>query len=809
MNLQSVVSRLSELSRDAVYIAETATGTWADLRIVWCNDALETLIGRDRGQLVGRPPISLLGSDPAPGFGQSVHTAFEMGRAFQQNVACQRLDGSTIWIDFELRPVPDLTGGRQYWTGFQRDITEMVASRAQLEAAVDAAELEHRRFEEAVEALPQGFVMLDKDDRLVVFNSKFKEIYANSAPAIERGVTWESIMRYGLENGQYPEAEGREDAWLAERLDRQSRQSRAIERELPGNRFLLIHDVITENDNIVGLRSDITDFRRQQQKLEKQAASLRKAKRQADAAAAEADASKSEALEAAQAKERFLANMSHEIRTPMNGILGMAELLQETPLTDEQALFAETIVGSASALLQIINDILDYSKLSAEKLPLKDDVFSLRGLVHDVIMLLQNQANPKGIELWVDYLPDLPDFFVGDASRIRQILLNLIGNAVKFTPEGHVGIALRHLADSPGAVKISVTDTGIGIPEANLATIFSAFEQVDNATTRDTEGTGLGLAISRELARKMGGGLSVSSIIGTGSTFTVSLSLGLPETAPVAADLSDLSLLSGRSVAVVDDLEINRSALKSWLAFWGASATVYDGPHAVLEDAGFAHRFDAAIIDMNMPQMSGVDLQRALRKAHGRIPLPVILYASRRPDLTVDDMRALGFADCLSKPARPEQLAASLIKALRFGTWAEDRPKRTSQAAPDRTLRRVRILLVEDNATNRLVVCKMLEHTGATVQIATNGKEAVDVFKSSPFDIILMDMSMPVMNGLDSTGLIRRHEAAERLPRSAIIALTANAQSVDAAACRSAGMDDFLSKPVSKKTLIETISRWR
>ena len=349
---------------------------------------------------------------------------------------------------------------------------------------------EQMRIWAAIEAIPDGFVLYDRDDRLLTCNQRYREIYAHSAPAMVEGATFESILRHGLSHGQHLSAVGREEAWLAERLEQHRSAQGTFEQHLEDGRWLRVIDERTPDGGRVGLRVDITTIKDQQVALEE--ARL----------AAEA---------ANRAKSAFLANMSHEIRTPMNGVVGMAELLCDTSLDEEQRLFAETIRSSGEALLVIINDILDYSKIEAERLTLHPEPFDLERVIHEVVMLLQPKAHSRGLDLMIDFDMFLPTRYVGDPGRIRQVLINLVGNAVKFTQAGHVLVRVVGLEAEPGCQQLHVTveDTGIGIPADQLDHVFGEFNQVESEANRKFEGTGLGLAITRSLILRMGGSVWV------------------------------------------------------------------------------------------------------------------------------------------------------------------------------------------------------------------------------------------------------------------------------------------------------------
>ena len=530
------------------------------------------------------------------------------------------------------------------------------------------------------------------------------------------------------------------------------------------------------------------------------------------------------ALEAAQeraeassrAKSNFLANMSHEIRTPMNGIIGMAELLNETPLSDEQRLSAKTIMDSSNALLNIINDILDFSKIEADKIVLLEEPFSLHDLLYDIVMLLKPKAAEKLVEICIDYPDHVPNAFVGDGGRMRQIFLNLVGNAIKFTPKGHVEILVSYdQADTSRGLQIAVRDTGIGIPPSMHQAVFSAFEQVDEKATREFEGTGLGLAITSQLAALMGGEIDLHSTVGSGSTFTVKIALpqadeaddqnigSLPEV--------DLSYFKGKKAIVVDDLQINRRILQQRLVGWGMDVTSLDGPRAFLDFVQKQETADVVILDFNMPEMSGEDLFNAYCAEPTEKRMPVILYSSSDQGGELKRLKELGFADVLMKPAPSSLLARSLARVIGQPFEAQQNgiasaPARTSHV--DHDLTGLRILIAEDNVTNQLVLKKMLSKTGADLAFARNGQEAVDDFQDNKCDVVLMDMSMPVMDGLEATRRIRSWEQEWERPACPIIALTANAMRSDRERCITAGMSDFLSKPVRKAELIEVISRY-
>lgn len=631
---------------------------------------------------------------------------------------------------------------------------------------------EQMRIWAALEAIPDGFVLFDRNENLVICNHRFREIYPESAHLMQPGASYESVLRAGLDAGIFTDAVGCEEAWLEARIGKPLSGPEEREQKLANGHWLRVLEQPTPDGGRVGLRVDITHQKEQQTALEV-------ARKAAEAAN--------------RAKSAFLANMSHEIRTPMNGVVGMAELLCDTGLNEEQRLFAETIRSSGEALLVIINDILDYSKLEAERLTLHLEPFDLERLIHEVAMLLQPRAREQGLDLMIDFDLFLPTRFVGDAGRLRQIMTNLVGNAVKFTEQGHVLIRIVGLETDSGQqqLHISVEDTGIGIPADQLDHVFGEFNQVESAANRKFEGTGLGLAITKSLIERMDGSVWVDSEFGKGSCF------GFRITLPVAEDKdADQPLVSLKRALVVDDQFINRTILERQLVTCGMQVKLCRSGAEVLAELARDESYDVLITDHEMPEMNGLQLAEKVReKGH---MLPIVLFSSN-PAAARDHPGSAHLAAVLQKPLLRSELYRRLRDLYAPAIVAPPKPPAIVQ---DNRL--MRILAAEDNRTNQLVFRKMVKDFSIELVFANNGREAVELFETFKPDLIFMDISMPEMDGKDAARAIRALEAVKggHVP---IVALTAHAMDGDDTSILAAGIDIYLTKPLRKTAITEAL----
>ena len=881
------------------------------LRFTYFSKGYLEKIGVNAVAILGKTFEELSEDRPGGDAWRGFQNSLEIHEAFREFSLDMKTESSDV-RHIKVSGVPNFDAERNFkgYRGTGTDIT------AQVEAETEA-ERTRTLLAEAVEALAEGFAMFDPDDRLVLCNSKFREMYPQSADLIRPGVPFEDMMRAAVGRGQFSVPRGEEEVWLQMRMERHRSSQGSLEQRMGDGRWLKVVEQRLANGWIVGTRIDITDLKQREETLRREAliweqmhdgvmitdlvgnitnwnpaaelmfgytaaeilgrkpsmlrgdsdsdfltrrvleevgrqgrwsgevgfhrrdkskvicetvvaplrsesddiiaiiwvihdVTLRKRSEQ------ELRSAKEVAEQANLAKSQFLATMSHEIRTPMNGVLGMINLLLDTRLQDEQRSYAETARESGEALLTIIDDILDFSKMEAGKMMMESTEFELRHVVEGVVELLAPRAQAKGIDISSYISPDVPTVVLGDPGRFRQVLLNLAGNAVKFTEKGGISVSasLERISGDEALLRVKVTDTGLGIPEDQKENLFNEFTQVDPSYTRKYGGTGLGLAISKKLAVLMGGKIGVESAVGKGSTFWFTANLGLASESITTPGWGDG--LEGLRVLIADETVTNLLSYREQTAPFGIELEMRNSAQDALECLNEAVArgapFDVMIIDKAVSGGTEERIAETVRRSEATRETKLILVTPLSDRGRTDDYLAAGFDAHLTKPVRQVTLFTKLAevtdRTAALGvvqTRVEDRHETAIEIAPE-VAAHARLLLAEDSKVNQVVALAMLDKAGYRVDAVNNGREAFEAVQTGNYDVVLMDVSMPEMDGFDATIAIRNLPGD--VSRTPIIAMTAHAMEGDREKCLAAGMNDYVSKPVDRFSLLSTVAKW-
>ncbi|CUH51641.1 response regulator [Shimia marina] len=652
---------------------------------------------------------------------------------------------------------------------FETVVKENKRFRTDLETAQERADQAERRLWHSIATIKDGFAFFDQGGKMIAANPSYLAMF-EGADHIKPGVSYQEIMEFAAHEGLFVLEDTTPDDWCEMMAQRwHDDEPEPVIVQLWNEEFLKLLDQKNEGEDRTSLALNITESVRQE-------AELHRARQEAEAAS--------------QAKSAFLANMSHELRTPMNGVVGMAGLLMDTTLSEEQRLFASTIKSSGEALLSIINDVLDYSKLGAENVGLRNETFDLERCIHEVMTLHQVSAREKGVELLVDYDLFLPTQFVGDVGRLRQILTHLVGNGVKFTHSGHVSVQVVGVITNDGSkavLHVTVQDTGIGIPAEQIDHIFGEFHQVDTSQNREFEGTGIGLALTKQLVNLMSGEIWVDSVEAEGTSFGFRLTLPIDENCDhLPIPLAD----TVQHVLVASESEVSSDFLKKQLEQMGATVTLCTEQSQVML---LAPHVDLILADHTPTGVDARQLDRELRAAN--VCPPILALTSDAEAFAGLEGDSLIKA-ILQKPGSRAELSLAISQSAQA----------ISAASPAQNMRRrMRVLSAEDNKTNRLVLEKLLKSLDIDLEFAKDGVEAVEMYKSYAPDLIFMDISMPRMDGTEATQKIRELEENGN-QRTPIIALTALANEGDEEHVLSCGLDRYLTKPLRKAEIFKVIS---
>ncbi|MDX8537861.1 response regulator [Mesorhizobium abyssinicae] len=784
-----------------------------DLSIEFVNKAWCAITGLAKEDVIGRSDRQLFGAEDAESYSHDDTEVVVAGKVLEVEEPVTHRDGTVRQLMTRKSRLV-ATDGSVHLVGSSTDITDVKAR----ERALEESMRENEVFRSLIDNVPVSIYAKRSDLRQFYVNKGWCDL---TGFAKEDAIGRTDVEIFGPDGEAFVAGDL---AVLRTGETQEIEESVTLPDGSVRHQFARKGAMIASDGSLylIGSTTDITELKQRE---------------------AELSEARQRAVLADRAKSEFLANMSHEIRTPMNGVLGMAELLAKSDLDPKQKTFTDIIVKSGNALLTIINDILDFSKIDAGQLVLDPAPFNLAEAIEDVATLVSTRAKEKDLELIVRVQPGLDSQFVGDVGRIRQIVTNLLGNAVKFTDEGHVLVDVTGERVPTGTkLTISVTDTGVGIPQDKLKAVFEKFNQVDTSSTRRHEGTGLGLAITSRLVELMSGEIGVESDEGKGSTFWFTVTL------PRAMQQSGQRIMpvdvTGARVLIVDDNAVNRSILSEQMASWTfdscAAESGAEGLKVLIAAAAYGVPVDCVVLDYQMPGMSGAEMARIVRNTDGLAHTPIIMLTSVDQSLANTSYRDLGIDAQLIKPARSSVLLETLVATVQRHRHsaavshppqaasgsegiAQPAPARAASAVSERALlqppparararptggeRGLDILVAEDNEVNQMVFTQILGETGYGFEIVGNGRKALDAYGRLKPRMILMDVSMPEMNGLEATAAIRRleEESGMHVP---IVGVTAHALKGDRERCLEAGMDDYLPKPISPRALLEKLERW-